>query len=60
MSVLQMALITMLPLLVYTEIQLELLQCNNMLYALQLAVADLSWKKDDIYFGKVHGVEILV
>lgn len=27
---------------VYTEIQLELLQCNNMLYALQLAGASLS------------------
>lgn len=39
-----------LPLLVYTEIQL---QCNNMLYALQLAVADLSWKKDHIWkFGQ--------
>lgn len=43
-SVLQMALITMLPLLVYTELQLELLQCHNMLYALQLTNTDLSWK----------------
>lgn len=41
---------------VYTGIQLELLQCNNMLYALQLAGADLSWKKDEIFFRKVYGV----
>lgn len=41
-SVLQMALKTMLPLLVYTELQLELLQCYNM----QLSDADPSCKKD--------------
>lgn len=35
---------------VYTEIQLALLQYNNMLYALQLAGADLLWKKDEICF----------
>lgn len=49
-SVLQMALKTMLPLLVYTALQLELLQCYNMLYALQLTDADLSYKKDEIFF----------
>lgn len=41
---------------VYTEIQLEFLQCNNMLCALLLAGADLSWKKDEVFLRKVYGV----
>lgn len=42
------------------ELQLELLQCHNTLYVLQLTDADLACKNDAIFFIKVHGVNAYV